>query len=409
MIPLLLLAGATGRAGARTTASLPPLPKAWPHTLQIGLASEPGDAAKMRRTARFGFRYQYLAGGVNTGKGWATWNENGSFVTRYIRDSVARKMIPVFPYYMMLQSNPAGGDEKQVDLAHAGSVEVMRAYYADLKLFFQRARQATKGAVVLHVEPDFWGYAQQASKNDSASTVPAAVASTGLSELAALPNTVAGFAQAIVLLRDKLAPNVILAYHMSIWGTMHDIIYEKPSSATVRRYAARSAAFERSLGARFDIAFGEFSDRDAGFYQVVQGNPKLWFKPADFSRHLLYMKTFVRAAKLRMAIWQIPYGNTIMRAENNTWNHYQDNRAQWLLGSSGRAHLRAYRDAGVVAFLFGRGADGPTCACDAAGDGITNPEPINGNTQSSYSADDDGGYFRVRAKAYYKKPLKIPG
>ena len=263
---------------------------------------------------------------------------------------------------------------------------------------------------MLHVEPDFWGYAEQASKSNKASTVPAAVASTGLPELAGLPNTVAGFAQAIVALRNKLAPNVILAYHMSIWGTLHDIVYEKPSDATVRRYAARSAVFERSLGARFDIAFGEFSDRDAGFYQVVQGNPKTWFKPTDFRRHLLYMKTFVRAAKLRLVIWQIPYGNKIMRAQSNTWNHYQDNRVQWLLGSSGRAHLRAYAKAGVVAFLFGRGADGATCACDAAGDGVTNPAPINGNTRRSYSADDDGGYFRVRAKNYYKgKALKISG
>ncbi len=374
------------------------------------MASEPGDARKMRRTARFPFRYQYLAGGANTGQGWATWNENGSFVTRYIRESVARKMTPVFPYYMLLQSKPAGGDEAQTDLAHVNSVTVMRTYYADLKLFFRRAHQATKKPVVLHVEPDFWGYAEQASTGDEASTVPAAVASTGLPELAGLPNTVAGFAQAVVALRDRLAPNVILAYHMSIWGTMHDIVYEKPSNATVRRYAARSAAFERSLGAHFDIAFGEYSDRDAGFYQVVQGNPKLWFKPADFRRHLLYMKTFVHAAKLRMVIWQIPYGNTIMRAESNTWNHFQDNRVQWLLGDFGRAHLRAYAKAGVVAFLFGRGADGPTCACDAAKDGVTNPPPINGNKQRSYSADDDGGYFRKRAKGYYKRgALKIPG
>ena len=364
----------------------------------------------MHHTTRFGFRYQYLAGGVNTGKGWATWNENGSFVTRYIQESVARKMIPVFPYYMLLQSNPTGGDEAKTDLAHVNSVTVMRAYYADLKLFFQRAHAATSKPVVLHVEPDFWGYAEQASKNDSAATVPAAVASTGLSELAGLPNTVAGFAQAIVVLRDKLAPNVILAYHMSGWGTMHDIVYEKPSDAVVRAYATRSAKFEQSLGARFDISFEDFSDRDAGFYQVVQGNSKTWFKSGDFHRHMLYAKTFVRLAKLRMVAWQIPYGNTIMRAENNTWNHYQDNRVQWLLGKSGRAHLRAYAKAGVVAFLFGRGADGPTCACDAAKDGVTNPAPINGNTQRSYSADDGGGYFRKQAKAYYKRgALKIPG
>ena len=40
-------------------------------------------------------------------------------------------------------------------------------------------------------------------------------------------------------------------------------------------------------------------------------------------------------------------------------------------------------------------------ACDANGDGVTNPAPINGNTATSLSADDDGGYFRQQARAYY--------
>src|SRR4051812_35011348 len=56
---------------------LPPLPNQWPATLQLGMSSSPGDAAKMKSTAPFGFRYQYLAGGVNTGSGWATWNPSG--------------------------------------------------------------------------------------------------------------------------------------------------------------------------------------------------------------------------------------------------------------------------------------------------------------------------------------------
>ena len=47
-----------------------------------------------------------------------------------------------------------------------------------------------------------------------------------------------------------------------------------------------------------------------------------------------------------------------MRAMNNTWDHFQDNRVQWLLGPDSRAHLRAYVAAGFVGFLFGRGADG---------------------------------------------------
>jgi hypothetical protein len=56
----------------------------------------------------------------------------------------------------------------------------------------------------------------------------------------------------------------------------------------------------------------------------------------------------------------------------------------------------------VIGFIFGRGADGPTCACDANGDGVTNPAPINGNTGVSLSADDDGGFFRQKAAAYYQ-------
>src|SRR6185436_3331319 len=55
----------------------------------------------------------------------------------------------------------------------------------------------------------------------------------------------------------------------------------------------------------------------------------------------------------------------------------------------------------AVAFLFGRGADGPTCFCDAAKDGVTNPAPINGNTRTSLNADDDGGFFREQAAHYY--------
>jgi hypothetical protein len=87
---------------------------------------------------------------------------------------------------------------------------------------------------------------------------------------------------------------------------------------------------------------------------------------------------------------------------DNTLDHYQDNRSRWLLGPGSRPRLRAYVAAGFAGFLFGRGADGATCACDAAGDGVTNPAPIIGNTEQSVSADDDGGYFKRQSAAYYR-------
>jgi hypothetical protein len=98
-----------------------------------------------------------------------------------------------------------------------------------------------------------------------------------------------------------------------------------------------------------------------------------------------------------------------MRAMNNTWNHFQDNRVEWLLDDGDREHLRQYLKAGVIAFLFGRGADGATDASDASNDGIVDPPPINGNDRPSLNADDDGGYFGERAAAYYRGgPLPLP-
>ena len=380
-VPLAFLAFA-----APAAARLPQLPHGWPKTLQLGLTDSPGGAAALRKSAPFGFRYQYLAGGVNTGQGWATWNPGGSFASMYVQDSWAHGEIPVLTYYMDLQSNPQGGDEAQTDLAHLRDPQLMQAYWQDVRLLFNRVR-GTK-PVVVHVEPDLWGYLEQANAVALASA----------------------FAKQWVGLRDSLAPNVILAYHMSGFGTKHDIVYEDPPDATVRAYATESARFYLALHAKFDLSFEDYSDRDAGFYEKIQGNAKTWFTPADFHRHLLYGATFVKLAGLRMAAWQIPLGNTLMSAMDDSWGHFQDNRVQWLLGDGGRAHLRAYVNAGYVGFLFGGGADGTTCACDGRHDGVTNPPPIGGNTRPSLSADDDGGYFRAQARAYYRVgALSLPG
>jgi hypothetical protein len=402
-----------------------PLPAGWPARLELGMADGPGGAAVMRATAPFGFRYQYLAGGANTGNGWATWNTNGEFVRYYIQDSIGNGITPVFTYYMLLQSTPGGGSESDAVFTNLNNTATMTAYYNDLKLFFQKAATFPSQKVVLHVEPDFWGYMQQRSSGDAATNVPARVAETGLPELAGLPSNVSGFARAVVRLRDAYAPNVILGYHISVWGTSIDIGISNPPDAQVDALAGRAAAFYLSLGAAFDIAFAEFSDRDSAFYQYVYGDSSRWWDPEDFRRNARFLGGFSAAARKRIVMWQIPLGNTRMRAMNNAWGHYQDNRPEWLLDEPARTHLTAYRDAGVVAFLFGGGAGGTSCACDAQSDGVTNPAAINGDSLASeaaaagtppaqvmrgstptlvtpYASDDDGGFFRWRAWRYYQ-------
>jgi hypothetical protein len=417
-LSLLLLLAVVGsspgavRPAVAAPAALPPVPSGWPSTLQLGLADGTGGAAAMKAVAPYGFRYQYLAGGVRTAGNWSTWNPDGQFVSNYVQESAQQDITPVFTYYMLYQSAPGNiQPESDAIWTNLQDPATMRAYYDTLKLFFQRAAASPDTTVVLHVEPDAWGYLQQRATGDDAATVPVNVAASGMPELAGLPDTLTGFAQALGVLRDAYGRNVLLGYHLSVWGTGNDIVYTNPPDATVDALATRAGRFFTSLDGPFDLAFGEFSDRDSGFKQDKYGDKGAsWWDAGDFARHLRFLARFVEVSQKRVVLWQIPQGNTRMRAMNNTWNHYQDNRVEWLLDDPDRVHLAAYADAGVIGLLFGRGADGSTCSCDANKDGVTDPSPINGNTRLSLNADDDGGYFRERAQAYYADgPLSLAG
>jgi len=330
---------------------------AWaPTHVQLGLASQPGGAAHVR-ALHAGWRYQYLTGGANTGTGWRTWNPDGTFVSKYVAESRAAGRTPVFTYYQLLPSKGTNnGGEAERDLSNIDNTTLMKAYYDDLALALRRAHAAAEGRlVVLHVEPDFWGYVQQRAQEDPAS-VPAAVASTGDPRLQGLPDTVPGFAQAIVRLRDALAPEVRLGYHLSTWGTRTDPVLQDPSLPQVDRLAARSATFYTNLHARFDLIFSDPSDRDDGFKaKVLHDGGKGRWTAGDYRRDERWLGDVHAATKLPIAMWQIPLGNVRL---GNTANHYRDTHVQQLLGNP--ATLEAYAHAGVIALLFGGGAPGTT-------------------------------------------------
>jgi hypothetical protein len=336
------------------------IPPAWPHHLVLGVSDSPGDAHALRAHAPVDARYQYLAGGVNTGHGWATWNPGGSFVSMYVRESLAAHMIPVLTYYQLLQSEPAvGADERARDLSNLRNPATMRAYWADYELLLRRVAAAGGDRlVVIHIEPDLWGYLEQAH-------------ATALAR---------SFAQRLVALRNRLAPHVLLAWHLSVWGTDEDPTYSKPSLAHMDQLAAVSAAFYESLHAHFDLVFNDVTDRDAGFYQHVEGNPRTWWGPEDFVRHDRYIAGFTRRTHTAVVLWQLPVGDTRL---NDTWDHYRDNRLQWWLGPGSTAHLRTTRDSGVIGLLFGAGAAGNT------------------------TPQSDGGFFYRLARRYEQHPLGL--
>src|ERR1700756_4168426 len=120
-----------------------PIPPGWPHHGALGAADPPGDAQALRAHAPVDMRYQYLAGGANTGHGWATWNPNGSFVSMYVRESLAAHTIPVFTYYQLLQSSPSLGSSEQArDLSNLRNPATMQAYWADYELLLRRGEAA---------------------------------------------------------------------------------------------------------------------------------------------------------------------------------------------------------------------------------------------------------------------------
>lgn len=386
-------------ATPKASAPLPtPQPSGLPAHFSFGLSNNPTELSWMTGTnVPWGYRYQYLVGGVNTGNSWTTWNSPaGQFATYYMQDSRAHGYIPVFTYYQIVQSAPNSGNEN-VD-TKLQNTSTMKAYFTEWKLLMQKAGQFG-GTVIIHHEPDMWGFLQS-SHGDDATKSPVAVASSGFPEVAGFPNNASGFARALIAIRNTYAPNALIAWHASNWATGVDLAINNADPSTA---ATRTTNFYKSLSANFDLIFFDPSDRDAGFYQYVNGDRGAhWWDDTEFTRFRQFIGAITQATGKRAMLWQVPIGNTLYRSCNNTWNHYQDNRAQYFLQDGNRAHIQEYANAGVIGVLFGRGADGPTHYGDANGDGVTNPPAINGNNLVATYPDDDGGFIRIQAGAYYR-------
>ncbi len=405
--------------------------------LEFGVSSEPADLGWMTGSGvPWRYRYQYLAGGVNTGSGWETWQDPalppGQFATDYVNASAAAGYVPVLTYYELLQSSPStGSSESDRDFANLNDPATMQAYYANFALLMQRIG-ATGHTVVVHVEPDLWGYLQQRSGNGVASSLSASVASSGEGDVAGIPDTAAGFADALLHIRDRYAPNALLATHASMWGSGIDIATDTSAVDPVAA-ADSTAAFLGSAGSSgnpygstWDLVFHDVDDHDAGWWEQ-QGADNQWFthwwdptntRFPNFARWLRWAGELHARTARPQVMWQVPVGNQRYLTMNNTCGHYQDNVAEYTLD-----HAADLYGAGIVAVLFGAGNACQTSFTDAQGDGVTNnggvPTSDSGgwcsacNLAASTVSDDDGGYLRTAVAAYYagvpQPPLPQPG
>ena len=405
---VLVLAGllAARPVPTRAAGPLPALPPSWPSDrVELGLADSPGGAAALRAPAPFKFRYQYLAGGVNTGNGWSTWNPNGQFVSWYIADSADHGPVPVFPYYMLLQSNPAtGGTEQAEDISNLANPATMAACYADLRLFFQRAgRLAARDPpcrarpVGLHRAGDRHGRRRHDGPGVRRELRRRRPGRPAEQRRRVRP----GDRPAA---RPATPPTCCSRTTSSVWGTNSTSRTRTARTRRSTRWRPAPAPSTARSARAFDLTFTDSPTATPSFKQIVYGDggASRW-DDADFVRYARFIEGYVADD-----------GPPRRRVADPARQH-EDARDERHVGplpgqpgavaarrpGAGRIS-RPARDAGVVALLFGGGADGTTCACDAQRRRRHQPGRRSTATPAlSLSADDDGGFFRERAAAYY--------
>jgi hypothetical protein len=354
-------------AAAQTPGVQGAVPAGLPNRLSVGLFETAGSTWMRDSGAPWDVRYRYFTKGWADNWGWGA--RDGAFATAFFNETAAQGSVPTVTLYQLFDE-PGGGEAQY--LAKTQTAATMRSYFSDVKLLMQRAKDFGR-PVVLHVEPDLTGFLQQQSANNP--NAYAAVADSGLPELAGLPNTVAGWSLAFLQLRKAVgATNVVLGIHVSAWASGLDLSHSS-ASAPLEPEVQKVLAFLRPAGlaanvtgATYDVLVGDPLDRDADYYRLVRGEDR-WWDPSDtapvntksFNRYAEWMRLWNQASGKRWVLWQLPLGNSNhLNTHNNggAREGYKDNRPEYFFGPQGDAHRRRFANAGAVALLFGLGATG---------------------------------------------------
>ncbi|MBL8956096.1 MAG: hypothetical protein JNK82_35310 [Myxococcaceae bacterium] len=240
------------------------IPSGMPARLAVGLNEDTGRTWMKSSGARWDVRYRYLTKGWVNNWGWGP--ADGQFALDFMRECQTQGYLPAFSLYQF-HSEPGGGES--AFLAKTQNATTMRAYFADVKLLMQKAKQYD-APVLLLVEPDGTGLLEAQSQHNP--NVYAAVAASGLPELQGLPNTIGGWGRAFLALRDAVgASNVILGLHVSGWATGHEL-FSFSVTQPLQPHVDQAYNFLVPFGlAQYDVLVADPLDRDADYYRLVRG------------------------------------------------------------------------------------------------------------------------------------------
>jgi hypothetical protein len=328
--------------------------------------------------APFELRYLYLSGGLFDGTApctscqtgctsrgtacantagcgwWGCWQYDqdppGAYVRAFVQKAAGNKQIPMFTYYQILQSSGVAEGQQEVTIA-ARDQALMTRYFADYRFVLQQIGQST---AFLHIEPDFWGYAEQ--QNNDPHALAAAVASANATDCAGQENTIAGLGRCLIAMVRKYAPNAKVGLHASGWGTNFDVLNNTNASLDVVGQANKLGAFIAECGAsQGDFVVVETSDRDAGYYSSIGQNR--WWNDTNtalpnFRQAFAWAKALAEKVGRPLVWWQMPLGNMSLANATDKW---RDNRLDYFF-----AHMNEVAMAHGFAVAYGAGAGGQT-------------------------------------------------
>jgi hypothetical protein len=331
------------------------------------------------KLAPWDLRYQYLAGGLQNGATpcsvcdascsnggwWGCWQSPpGQFAKSVVSVFSGDGQIPWFTYYEILQGS--GANEGAGEVQALNNAAFTSKLLGDLQFLYQQIGTAT---AFVHLEPDFWGYAQQL--NSDPTKIP--VQLQQFSDCASEPQNLTGFVHCAIAMARKYAPNARIGLHASIWASGVDVSLNTNPALDAAGEGRKVAAFLKALGADAgDFVVMDASDRDAAWYDLVQHSPHDWDATnqtlPDFHQDFAWAQAVAEGLSLPIFYWQVPVGDP---NENNTTNHWKDNRVDYFY-----AHTDELAAAHVAGMLFG------------AGDG------------AQTTLESDNGYLTAKENAY---------
>jgi len=342
------------------------IPTGLPSRLSVGLFEDSGGSWMLNSGVRWDARYRYFVQGWVNNWGWGA--ADGSWGLAYLQESDRQGFTPVVQYYVM---NGVSGFNEGAFYSTIQNAAKMADYFAQWKILMQRVKDFAKPAVIM-VEADGFGFLEQQSGNNPSAY--AAVAATGMPELAGLPNTVAGWGLAFLRLRQSVgASNAILAMDISGWATGKDLLYFSvtdplgPEVDKAYAFLAPLGLAANQTAETWDLLSNNPLDRDSDYYTTI-GQNRWWDASADasissksFNRFAEWLRLWNVKASKRWVLWQIPLGNSNHLNVYNNGNPregYKDNRPEYFFGAAGAVNRVAFVKAGVIGLFFGAGTGG---------------------------------------------------